>query len=266
MRKPLLALVLLAFTLPVGCKVEEDAPPDPLAKRSGFCDAWADNACQEAVLDACNAAEKADCVSTQNKFCQKVIPENYSSAHASECLNAVRSAYEDGDLTADELAVVIKLGAPCDQLSTGTSTDGEACEKNDDCDTAGGFSCIAKLGATTGVCAKPEKVGAGEACDGPAQVCDEGYFCTGEYCVVYKKTGGLCEADYQCKPTDHCVIDSSEDLVTGTCQLRGKVSTACVKDDDCQSHYCVVASDETEGLCASLIRLSINEPLCKDLR
>ena len=266
MRTSLLTLVLLAFTLPVGCNVEEDAPPDPLAKPAGFCDAWADSACQKEVLDACQAEAEEDCLSTQSDFCRDIIPENYSSEHASECLNAVKAAYEDGNLTADELGVVIKLGAPCDQLSKGSRTDGETCEKSDDCDTAGGFSCIAKLGETTGVCAKPEEVGAGEACDGPAQVCGEGYFCTGENCVVYKKTGAACDGDYQCKPTDRCVVDTTLDPVTGTCQLRAKMSAPCVKDDDCQSHFCVVASGKTEGLCASLIRLSISEPLCENLR
>jgi len=266
MRTPLLALVVLAFTLPVGCKVEDDTPPDPLAKASGFCEAWAESACQDEVLSACQAAEQADCLSTQSDFCRGILPENYSSEHAGECLKAVKSAYEDADLTAEELAIVIKLAAPCDQLSKGSSTDGETCRTNDDCDTADGFSCIAKLGAATGVCAKPEEVGAGEACDGPAQVCAEGYFCTGENCVVYKKTGAACEGDYQCKPTDHCVIDAAADPVAGTCELRAKVSAACAKDDDCQSHYCVVASGETEGLCASLIRLSQHEPLCENLR
>ena len=194
------------------------------------------------------------------------MPENYSSEHATECLNAVKAAYEDADLTAEELQIVIKLGAPCDQLSKGTSSDGESCSSNDECDTTTGFSCVAKLGASKGTCVKPEKVEAGEACDGPAQVCGDGYFCTGENCVVYKKTGGTCEGDYQCKVEDHCVIDDTTDPATGTCEVRAKVSAACVKDDDCQSHYCVVASGETEGLCASLIRLSQREPLCENLR
>jgi hypothetical protein len=266
MRTPLLTLVLLAFTLPVGCKVEEDAPPDPLAKPEGFCDAWADSACQPEVLKVCNTDPKEDCLKTQSGFCLGIIPDNYSSEHASECLRAVKSAYEDGELTAEELGVVIKLAAPCDKLSKGTRTDGASCKKNEDCDTAGGFSCIAKLGATAGFCAKPEEVGAGEACDEPAQVCAAGYFCNGENCVVYKKTGGTCEGDYQCKPTDHCVIDETTDPATGTCELRAKASAACVEDDDCQSHYCVVASGKTEGLCASLIQLSISEPLCENLR
>lgn len=266
MRTPLLALVLFAFTLPVGCKVEEDAPPDPLAKVSGFCEAWAEGACSDEVVADCNAPSTEDCVSAQASFCRSLVPATYSSEHASDCLKAVKDAYADGDLTADELAIVIKGGAPCDRLSKGTSSDGETCVENNDCNTASDFLCVMKLGATDGTCAKPEEVGPGEACDGPAQICGEGNFCNGENCVAYKKTGVACEADYQCKPTDHCVLDEASDPPAGTCQVRAAVSAACAHDDDCQSHYCVVPSTATEGKCASKIRLSLNEPLCENLR
>jgi hypothetical protein len=267
MKKPLLVLALLAFSLPIGCNVEEDAPPDPLAKAAGFCDAWAKNACQTKVLEACNTPDVADCESSQSAFCLEIVPENYqSSKYASECLNAVKAAYKDADLTAAEIAVVIKLGAPCDKLSKGSSSDGEACEKNDDCNTAGGFSCIIKLGEAAGTCGKPEEVGPAEACDGPTQVCGEGNYCNGENCVVYKKTGGPCAGDYQCKPEDHCVIDDTVDPPTGACEVRAELSADCESDDDCQSRFCMVASGETVGKCASTIRLSISEPLCDNLR
>ena len=266
MRNPLPTLVLLAFALPLGCKVAEDTPPDPLATPSGFCDAWAHNACPDEVVTYCNARSTAACVSTQTDFCRGIIPENYSSEHATDCLNAVKAAYSDGDLTAEELTVVIKLAAPCDQLSNGTASAGERCTKNDDCDTAGDFSCVIKLGAAKGTCAKPEEVGPGEACDGPAQVCAAGNFCNGENCVVYKKTSGSCDGDYHCKPADQCVLDTTSDPAVGTCEVRAALSAACTGDEDCQSHYCVVASGETEGKCASTIRLSLNEPLCENLR
>jgi hypothetical protein len=267
MKKPLLVLSLLAFSLPFGCKVEEDTPPDPLAKASGFCDAWAKNACQADVLMYCNAPEAADCESTQSDFCRGIVPENYtSSKYASECLKAVKAAYKDATLTAAEIDIVIKLGAPCDKLSKGSSADGEACEKNDDCNTAGGFGCIIKADETEGTCGKPEEVGPGEACDGPTQVCGEGNFCNGENCVAYKKTGGSCEGDYQCKPEDHCLIDDSVDPKAGACEVRAELSADCASDDDCQSHLCVMPSGETVGKCASTIRLSVSEPLCENLR
>src|SRR5882672_6613871 len=122
MQQPLISLFLLALTLPLGCTVEKETPPDPLATRTGFCTAWAENACQSAVLDDCSSPSAEACQSTQSDFCLGIIPESYSSKHAKECLAAVKAAYKDGDLTGDELAVVIKLGAPCDQLSKGTAT------------------------------------------------------------------------------------------------------------------------------------------------
>ena len=80
MKKSLLVLSLLAFSLPFGCKVEEDTPPDPLAKAEGFCDAWAKNACQPDVLKYCNAADAADCQSTQSDFCRGIVHEDYPSS------------------------------------------------------------------------------------------------------------------------------------------------------------------------------------------
>ena len=61
MNKSLLALALLAFTLPVACS-GEDVPPDPLATRGGFCDAWAKNACPTTVPQATMPCEVAMCV------------------------------------------------------------------------------------------------------------------------------------------------------------------------------------------------------------
>jgi hypothetical protein len=263
MKKPLITLVLLALTLPLGCKVE-DEPPDPLAKRTGFCSAWAEAACQANVVEYCNASSVDHCQSAQSDFCLDKLTSDYSPAHAKECLAAVKAAYKDGNLTPDDIAVVINFGAPCDQLSKGSVDEGDACTENDDCDTAAGLSCIKKLGASAGTCATPEEVGGGEACDGDAQVCGDGFYCNGENCVVYKKTGGTCEADYQCSPEDHCVIAAGE--TTGTCTERADLNETCAKDDDCQSHYCPIASGDTEGQCAGTIRLSRTEPLCDNLR
>jgi hypothetical protein len=263
MKKSLIALALLALTLPFGCKAKED-PPDPLAQRGGFCDAWAKAACQKVVVDDCNAASADDCEATQNRICIKKLPEIYDSRHASECLDAVKAAYSDGDLTADELTVVLNFGAPCDQLSKGTSSDGEACVENNDCYTAAGFSCIKKLGATDGVCGKPDPKKGGETCDGPSEVCVDGYFCDGSNCLVYKKTNAACEGDYQCDPVNHCVIATGETM--GTCGAREALNATCTSNEDCESHYCAVNADPAKSKCASKIRLTLNEPLCDDLR
>jgi hypothetical protein len=263
MKKPLIALALLALTLPFGCKAQ-DTPPDPLATRGGFCDGWAKAACQQVVLDDCSAASAGACEAKQSAICLKKAPTVYDSLHASECLDAVTAAYADGDLSADELAIVLSFGAPCDQLSKGTSSDGEACVENNNCDTAAGSTCIKKLGATNGTCGKPVVMKGGEACDGAAQVCADGNFCNAANCVVYKKTGAACDGDYQCSPENHCVMAAAATM--GTCEAREALNATCTSNEDCQSHYCAVNTDPTKSKCASKIRLSLNEPLCDDLR
>jgi len=264
MKKPLIALFLLGLGLPVGCTVEEDTPPDPLAKASGFCQAWAEAACSGDVVEFCNAKSAESCQETQSDFCLGILPESYAPAHAKECLAAVRDAYADATLTSDEIAVVLHLAAPCDQLSKGIYTSGQSCTAADECDTAGGFSCIKKQSDTTGRCGKPEAVAAGDDCDGPTQVCDDTHYCDGEHCVTYKKSGAACDDDYQCKVTDHCVKDAGAD--TGTCEVRADVNEACSQNADCQTGYCVIDSGETEGVCVKTIRLSRTEPLCENLR
>ncbi len=266
MTKPLIALALLALSLPLGCSGAEE-PPDPLARPSGFCEAWAEAACQEDVVTACDAASVDDCVATQSDFCLDLIPATYDSTKAKACLSAVKTAYRDANLTAEEIQVVRYLAAPCDQLSDGVSEEGESCGSSDECNTAGGLFCIKKLGASRGSCETPEMVPPGDACDGAAQVCEDGYFCNGENCVAYKKTGAACEGDYQCLPEEQCLTTVDADGVeTSACTVRLELNEVCAGDADCQSGYCYLAASATEGECASMIRLSRSEPLCDDLQ
>ncbi len=264
MKKPLIALFALVLVLPLGCSSDEEDPPNPLATRDGFCEAWAESACRAKVLDYCVAKSEDACQATQKDFCLDLIPRSYDSKHAEGCLSAVSAAYEDGDLSAKELGVVLNLAEPCDRLSSGTSDDGDVCSENSDCNTADGFICVVKKGAGAGVCAQPEIVGAAEECTGSKQVCAEGYFCN-DNCVVYKKTGtGVCEGDYQCKPEDHCVPDA-DDAEISHCQERLGTGEACAGNSDCASGICL-AETETESVCVSTIRLSRNEPLCENLK
>jgi len=265
MKKPLIALLLLGLCLPLACTTEED-PPDPLATPAGFCDAWAESACQPDVIKYCNAKSVDSCKSTQGDFCREILPDNYVSTHAKDCLNAVKDAYRDAELSPDELQVVLHLAAPCDRLSKGTRTGGQSCSSNDECNTADGFACVKKHGAAEGTCGKPEVIGRGDACDGPSQICEENYYCGAEdSCIAYKRTGGVCDGDYQCKPTDYCVKDSA-DAETGTCELLADLDETCSSDADCQSGYCVTEAGAATGVCASTIRLSRMEPLCESLR
>jgi len=265
MRKPLIALCLLALSLPLACGVDEETPPDPLATRAGFCKSWGENACQERVVDNCNAPSKEDCIDTQTDFCLATVPKRYSVTHARDCLIAVSEAYGDAVLSAKEIGVVIKLAAPCDQLSTGTRVEGESCAKNDDCNTAGGLSCVIKADAVEGSCETPKLVGGGKACDDPNQVCEADFYCNGKNCVAYTETGEACVGDFECQPSEHCVATTADATLT-TCEPRLERSAVCTTDNDCQSLYCAKAATETEGRCGDKIVLSLNEPLCEALR
>lgn len=266
MTKPLIALALLALSLPLGCSADEE-PPDPLARRAGFCEAWGKAACQKDVVTACDSASVEDCVATQSSFCLDLIPAGYASDRAETCLSAVKAAYRDANLTAAEIQVVRYLAAPCDQLSGGIREEGESCASAEECDTASGVFCIKKLGASRGSCEKPEEVPPGDACDGAAQICEDGYFCNGENCVAYKKAGASCEGQYQCLPEDQCLTTVDADgAETSACTARLELNEVCASDADCQSGYCYLAAGATEGECASMIRLSRSEPLCDDLQ
>ncbi|RYZ04753.1 MAG: hypothetical protein EOO73_22455 [Myxococcales bacterium] len=261
MKKPLFALFALVLTLPLACSSDPEEPPNPLASRDGFCQAWAEAACTAKVVDYCTAKVSA-CQATQKDVCLDLVPRSYSSVHAESCLGAVAAAYEDGDLSADELGVVLHLDAPCDMLSSGTADDGDDCSKNSDCNTADGFMCVKKQSADTGVCAQPEVVERADDCTGVKQVCEEGYYCN-DNCVSYKTTRP-CEGDYECAPTDHCVPDA-EDAEVSHCIERSGTGEACTADSDCASGICLPET-ETESVCVSTIRLSRNEPLCDNLK
>lgn len=266
MMKTFGAVLLFALSTPLGCSSAEEEP-DPLAKVAGFCDAWAKAACNESVVSACDAASPADCIETQTDFCLEVVPPAYTPAKAKQCLDAVGEAYKDADLTADELQIVRYLAAPCDELSAGSRQEGESCARNEECNTAAGFRCVVKLDATRGSCETPEPVAPGDPCDGDAHVCKEGYYCNGENCVAHKRTGVACEADYQCRPEDQCLITvDAEGAESGACSARLERNEVCSSDDECQSHYCLRETGATEGECASTIRLSRSEPLCDDLQ
>jgi len=264
MKKPLIAVVVALLTLPLGCKVEKDEP-DPLGSRNGFCSAWAANACNAKVVENCNAQSVEDCKATQSDFCRGIVPEAYSSKHATACLNAVKAAYADASLSSDERAIVLNLGDPCDKLSKGISAEGESCTKNDDCNTAGGLTCIIKQGGANGICATPEEVGGGEDCSGDAQVCAAGFYCSVDgNCLANRKTGKACDGDYECVAENQCVIPT--DATAGTCDARLGLNDACTTDAECASGYCAIGPKDTMGGCGSTIVLSQFEPACLKLR
>ena len=94
--------------------------------REEFCQEWAQAACSEEVISACQAGGPESCHEAQERFCRELVPQNFSDAHGDECLGAVVAAYEDADLRGEELAPVLVLGGSCEKLIVGPKKKGGA--------------------------------------------------------------------------------------------------------------------------------------------
>lgn len=243
------ALSLVAFA-PLACSDESPAPET----REGFCDRWGQAACSADVVSACQAASADDCRLAQEEFCLDLVPvTGFAPNQADACINAVRSAYSDADLTADELDTVLRLGPPCNRLVRGPREAGETCTSSADCNAPEGYECVIKGSMGTGTCQQPEVVEAGRDCSADEAVCTEGFFCDGENCVEGAAAGEACVINEQCAE-GYCAD-------TDVCSPGLDVNAACTTDDQCASGICYQFSD-TERVCTDRVRLSRTDPLC----
>jgi hypothetical protein len=239
----LFALVSLAFA----CG-SDDEPP---MSRNDFCVSWAKRACSEESVSACQAPNVEACQDSQLEACLDLVPNNFIDDHADECLRAVESAYRDGDLTANELKIVLDLGAPCNQLVRGEGETDDGCDADQDCDASQDLECV------KGTCQVREEVGAGFECDQPQQVCEEGFFCNGDNCIATQDEDEDCASTDECDSTLFCNADE-------VCEARGEVRDPCGADEQCVSGLCLDFDGQSE--CVDRIRLARSEPLCDTLR
>jgi hypothetical protein len=223
--------------------------------REEFCRDWATAACSEEVVSLCQAEEE-ECRQTQEDFCRDLVPEDFSDAMGDACINAVERAYEDGDLEGEELAVVLKLGAPCDKLIVGEKTSGQSCDSNSDCDAAGGFECVRKSDSENGKCEVPEVVKPGLDCSAAQATCEEGFYCDGDNCIGAKDPGETCTIQEECGVEAFCNDD-------GECEELRDTGAECTQDYQCSDGVCLEYEGETS--CTDRIRLARAEPLCDEL-
>lgn len=249
--------------------------PDPLADVTGFCEAWAEQACNADVVSHCSAASANACVAKQQSFCETLVPASkYSEQGALDCLDAVGKAYEDTVLTADERDTVLHLAAPCDKVLSGPGNEGDTCTVESDCDTNTGLTCVKKSPTGKGYCYVPKIVGGGLDCSADSDVCDTGFYCSSDsHCISANTSGETCSADVPCDPGSRCLTTSGAALGSsdggsdsGTCQARSALGEACSTDDDCASSICAGASSTAKGACSQNIVLSFTDPVCDDLR
>jgi hypothetical protein len=238
------------------CSSSDDDEPET---RESFCELWARAACSPEVVSACQAADESNCEASQTAFClSRLPPGGFSGARANQCIDAVEAAYEDADITADEIQTVLRFAEPCDQLVRGLRAEGEACDSRSDCDAPSGFDCVFKGDETSGTCQLPETIGAGRDCSAPNAVCEAGFYCNGENCIAGENVGDPCTYHAQCGPQGYCGL-------TSVCAARGGVGSPCGFDEQCASGVCYRFS-ATEQVCTDRLRLSRSEPICEDLR
>jgi hypothetical protein len=245
---------LLTIVVTYGC-----AAKDKKARtRSEFCEDWGQAACSKETVSACQAGNTEDCAHSQEELCRALVPAaGFSDARGDACIDAIDAAYADAELDADELATVLRLDPPCDQLWVGPKAEGEACSSRRDCDSASGFDCVKKADADRGTCQVPREVGGGRDCSAARAVCEPGFYCDGSHCVEGKAAGDDCAIDAECASGAFCDED-------GACRARLDVDEPCTADAQCASGICYEFEGET--VCTDRVVLSRSEPICSDLR
>lgn len=246
------AVRVVLFTLGfagTGCGSGSDE--DPVVTRSDFCDQWAEAACSEEVVSVCQAASVDACRSSQKAACLEALPTNFIDRGVPVCIHAVHRAYEDADLTADELDVVLRFGGPCSDVVIGGET-GMMCEKDTDCEPA--LDCVLKDEAV-GTCEDAVTIEPGFSCSEPEEKCEEGFYCNGSNCIAALDEGDDCLNDAQCGSDMYC---------DEICTQKVALNEECDSDGDCNSGLCY--SNGEERTCLDRLRLSPAEPLCADLK
>jgi hypothetical protein len=257
----------------LGCSAVDEADTSTeqaLRKVEGFCQRWAEFACNDTVVQRCSAASADACIASQSSFCREIVPDGrYSDVYAQQCLNAVKEAFRDGELSTDERNVVRTLSSPCDRVLSGDGGDGDPCLETPDCNTVADLSCVRLPGADFGTCREPLEVGGGHDCSPDDTVCEPGFYCDGHNCLAEKKDGMPCNPQVPCRAEFQCQRpDGSRpvpELDDARCVAKAGVGSECEKDADCLSDICSKAGPAL-GVCSALVVLSPTDPICEKLR
>ncbi|MEO7034410.1 MAG: hypothetical protein ABI548_10980 [Polyangiaceae bacterium] len=258
------SVICLGLAVGLGACSAKDQPADPYATVAGLCEAWGKAACNSTVVTNCAGVDKVTdeltqgCIVSQASFCEGLVPvSGYSSEQASVCLDAVRSAYADGKLSAEDVSIVRHRGEPCNHLIKGPQDKDGDCTTDDDCDTLKNYVCVLKGAA--GSCEIPTVVDNGDSCKALDAACKDGHYCdSGLHCVQSSDVGASCTDTYECLSGLDCDADTQ--------QCAERVSPAkCTADSDCTSGVCDIASGSKTGKCVTQVTLTQTDSLCEDL-
>jgi hypothetical protein len=225
--------------------------------RASFCADWARSACSKETVSACQAPSQAACEGSQAKACLKLVPEEFSDSKGSACIDAVKAAYDDGDLRDAELATVFRLAGPCAAIVRGPGDMGDECSSTRDCNAPGGLMCVRKGSDKLGECQVPVEVAGGRDCSAANKVCGAGFYCDGNNCIEAKSAGRDCTNTEECTTGLFC-------NPTGKCEAGRGVSASCTDDIQCSTGICL--GDADKMICTDRVVLARSEPVCDDLR
>jgi hypothetical protein len=221
-----------------------DDEPDKFASRDSFCNEWALQACNISIVEEC-ADDKADCEAGQRAYCKEMVTTSkYNKAGAKKCADAIGKALVDAELTPEELALYQRLEGDCSEVVSGSGGKGDSCSENSDCSTKDGLRCVLPAGEVSGKCQEPRDVGAGDECDGAADVCPSTHFCdaAAEACLTLRDLNDDCSLAQPCNSETMCVNEAEARLVEGeeegVCVERGGNQDDCMVNGQCVSNIC----------------------------
>ena len=238
--------LLLSLSWVAGCHFEE-----PEVTRDEFCGKWAAAACSTEVVSVCQASSVDDCRVSQRSACHDDLPDEFVDRGVERCIEAVKKAYQDADLTGQELDTVVRYGGACSDIFV-ANDEGERCGSDADCEPA--LRCVLKE-EEDGRCHDPVIIAPGFSCSEANEACEEGFFCDGRNCLAALEEGDDCKNDVQCGPDMFC---------EGTCQDKVETGEDCKSDSECLSGICYASS--SERTCLDRLRLSPAEPMCAELK
>jgi len=247
------SLVLVAWLSSACSAVQSSAE-----SREDFCERWGDAACSEEFVSACVSPDADACKLGQQRLCLDLVPvTGFVDDRADACIDAVKKAYSDADLTATELDAVLRLGPPCDRLVRGPKATGESCTARLDCDAPGGYACVFKGNSVSGTCEKPVVVQPGRDCSAAGATCTDGFYCDGNNCIEISVAGDACARNDQCSG-GYCGAGN-------VCVAGLDSDQPCTRDEECAAGVCYRFSPG-EQVCTDRVRLSRTDPLCEASR
>jgi hypothetical protein len=255
-------LLLVGGAFGAGCS-SDPQQSYPFPDVQSYCEALATVQCNANVVAACYGSDQAS-LSTDTQSCVNVRsskgscnPSNlpYNPAAAQACLDQQDQAWNDAQLSADEVKAIEDA---CIGVFNGGKGEGVACTANTDCDTDIGLRCIIKEGES-GTCQKPNLVSAGNKCTDVADQCESGFHCDdGGHCVSNPEIGDACGPALPCNENAFCS--------DGTCVSRKNNGSTCLKAEECSGGFCLAKAGGSDGICSSTFKLEITSENCEDFR